>query len=166
MPIPQALVSRYFQLIVSRQFTEAERELERVKQKMQKTDWNRGYFRALYGMYLSRKNSATDDYAFFAKIDLSDKPTLHAYRKEFLDHMRNGLHGDFDRGYFSAWADCMRVLARLEVSSAKPEVAEQGESVEPQEEKEHLETLRSDKSQATIANFLKSSEDNDEEEKE
>ena len=57
MPIPQALVSRYFQLIVSRQFTEAERELERVKQKMQKTDWNRGYFRALYGMYLSRKNN-------------------------------------------------------------------------------------------------------------
>ena len=73
MPIPQALVARYFQLIVSRQFTEAERELERVKQKMQKTDWNRGYFRALYGMYLSRKNSATDDYAFFAKLDLSDK---------------------------------------------------------------------------------------------
>ena len=102
MPISQALVTRYFQLIVSRQFTEAERELERVKQKMQKTEWNRGYFRALYGMYLSRKNSATDDYAFFAKIDLTDKVTLHAYRKEFLDHMRNGLHGDFDRGFFSA----------------------------------------------------------------
>ena len=73
MPISQALVTRYFQLILSRQFAEVERELERVKQKMQKTDWNRGYFRALYGIYLSRKNSATDDYAFFAKIDLSDK---------------------------------------------------------------------------------------------
>jgi len=146
MPIPQALVSRYFQLIVSRQFTEAERELERVKQKMQKNDWNRGYFRALYGMYLSRKNSATDDYAFFAKLDLSDKPTLHSYRKEFLDHMRNGLHGDFDRGYFSAWADCMRILTRIEVP---------GQNGDKAAREERIETLRTDKSQATIANFIK-----------
>lgn len=146
MPIAQALVSRYFQLIVSRQFTEAERELERVKQKMQKTDWNRGYFRALYGMLLSRKTSATDDYAFFSKLDLSDKPTLHAYRKEFLEHMQNGLHGDFDRGFFSAWADCMRILTRMDIPG------QQNGNTKPEEEK--IETLRSDKSQATIANFL------------
>ena len=146
MPISQALVTRYFQLIVSRQFTEAERELERVKQKMQKTDWNRGYFRALYGMYLSRKNSATDDYAFFSKLDLTDKVSLHNYRKEFLEHMQNGLHGDFDRGYFSAWADCMRILTRMDIPG------QQNGTGKPEEEK--IETLRSDKSQATIANFL------------
>ena len=151
MPIPQALVSRYFQLIASRQFTEAERELERVKQKMQKTEWNRGYFRALYGMFLSRKNAANDDYAFFAQLDLSDKPTLHSYRKEFLDHMRNGLHGDFDRGYFSAWADCMRILTRMDIPSQSGNDKASGEG-------DKIETLRSDKSQATIANFLKKSE--------
>ena len=151
MPIPQVLVSRYFQLIVGRQFTEAERELERIKQKMQKTDWNRGYFRALYGMLLSRRSSATDEYAFFSKLDLSDKPTLHAYRKEFLDHMRNGLHGDFDRGYFSAWADCMRILTRLDVPSPH-------NGADKVVEEEKIETLRSDKSQATIANFIKKSE--------
>jgi hypothetical protein len=156
MPISQALVTRYFQLIVSRQFTEAERELERVKQKMQKTEWNRGYFRALYGMYLSRKNSATDDYAFFAKIDITDKVNLHAFRKEFLEHMGNGLHGDFDRGYFSAWADCMRILTRMEVPSS------QNGSSKGTVEAEKIETLRSDKSQATIANFLKKSEDKEE----
>src|SRR5208283_565504 len=152
MPIPQALVTRYFQLVVSRQFTEAERELERLKQKMQKTEWNRGYFRALYGMYLSRKNGATDDYAFFSKLDLSDTAALHAYRKEFLDHMRNGLHGDFDRGYFSAWADCMRTLIRMEIPSPQ-----NGNGKVAGEEK--IETLRSDKSQATIANFIEKSED-------
>ena len=70
MPISQALVTRYFQLIVARQFAEGQRELERVKQKMQKTEWNRGYFRALYGMYLSRKSN-TDDYAFFSKVDMT-----------------------------------------------------------------------------------------------
>jgi hypothetical protein len=147
MPISQALVTRYFQLLVTRQFAEAERELERVKQKMQKTEWNRGYFRALYGMYLSRKNSATDDYAFFSKIDLTDKVSLHNYRKEFLEHMGNGLHGDFDRGFFSAWADCMRIITRMDVPSSQGNGKGAGEE-------EKIETLRTDKSQATIANFL------------
>lgn len=149
MPISHALVTRYFQLIVNRQFTEAVRELERVKQKMQKTEWNRGYFRALYGMYLSRKNSATDGYAFFSKLDLSDKEALHSYRKEFLDHMRSSLHGDFDRGYFSAWADCMRIVTRMDIPSSQ-----NGKASE-----EKIETLRSDKSQATIANFLQKTDD-------
>jgi hypothetical protein len=153
MPIAQALVTRYFQLIVSRQFAEAERELERVKQKMQKTEWNRGYFRALYGMYLSRKNAA-DDYAFFSKLDLTDKVALNTYRKEFLAHMGNGLHGDFDRGYFSAWADCMRILSRMELPAGQPAKAS--------DEEEKIETLRSDKSQATIANFLKEANENKE----
>jgi hypothetical protein len=146
MPISQALVTRYFQLLVNRQFTEAQRELERLKQKIQKTEWNRGYFRALRGMYLSRKNNV-DSYSFFSKLDLSDTVALHAYRREFLDHMRNGLHGDFDRGYFSAWADCMRILTRMEVPSPPQKNKKEAE-------KETIERLRSDKSQATMANFL------------
>lgn len=156
MPISQALVTRYFQLVVARQFTEAERELERVKQKMQKTEWNRGYFRALYGMCLSRKTNV-DGYSFFSKLDLTDKAALHGYRREFLDHMRNGLHGDFDRGYFSAWADCMRVLARQEMATSH---VNKSDAVS---EKETLETLKSDKSQATIENFLKKKLDDAEE---
>jgi hypothetical protein len=147
MPIPQALVTRYFQLLVNRQFTEAERELERLKQKMQKTEWNRGYFRALYGMCLSRKNNG-DEYSLFSKLNLSDKVVLHGYRREFLDHVRNGLHGDFDRGYFSAWADCMRILVRMDI----PTPQSKSDAVS---EKEKLETLRSDKSQATMANFVR-----------
>ena len=146
MPISQALVTRYFQLIVKRQFTEATRELERIKQKMQKTEWNRGYFRALYGMYLSRKTNG-DGYAFFSKLDLTDSAALHGYRREFLDHMRNGRHGDFDRGYFSAWADCMRILTRMDVPSSQQRKSKEVE-------KEKVETLRADKSQATMANFL------------
>jgi hypothetical protein len=157
MPIPQALVTRYFQLIVSRQFAEAERELERIKQKLQKTDWNRGYFRAIYGMYLSRKNN-NDNYAFFSKLDLSDKVTLHAYRREFLDNMRSSLHADFDRGYFSAWADCMRILTRMDIQS--PQNGTDAKIAEG----EKIETVRSDKSQATIANFLKSEDVEEKEE--
>ena len=126
--------------------------MERIKQKMHKTDWNRGYFRALYGMLLSRKTNG-DEQSFFSKLDFSDKASVHGYRREFLDHTKNGLHGDFDRGYFSAWADCMRVLARMNVPSPQGS----SESVKGSEE-EKLETLKSDKSQATIANFLRKNE--------
>jgi hypothetical protein len=151
MPISQALVTRFFQLLVGRQFAEAERELERLKQKMQRTEWNRGYFRALYGMYLTRKSNG-DGYALFSKIDLCNKEGLHAYRREFLDHMRNGLHGDFDRGYFSAWADCMRILTRMNIPSSQ-------NNNPSDSEKANIETLKRDQSQATIASFLEKDEE-------
>jgi hypothetical protein len=149
MPIPSALVTRYFQLLANRQFTEAERELDRIKQKMQKTEWNRGYFRALYGMFLSRKTNG-DAYAFFPKLDLNDKPTLHRHRREFLSHVSDKLHGEFDRGYFSAWADCMRVLSRINIADFP------GANVNAENGK--LE-IRANKSQATIESFLKDEDD-------
>lgn len=151
MPIPSVLVTRYFQLIANRQFTEAERELERITQKMQKTEWNRGFFRALYGMLLSRKTNG-DAYAFFPKLDLSDKAGLHAYRREFLEHVGSKLHGDFDRGYFSAWADCMRVLSRLNiVDLPNANGAANG--------KEKTETVTNDESRVTMENFIKEEKD-------
>jgi len=142
MPVPSGLVTRFFQLIVNRQFTEAERELERMKQKMHKTEWNRGYFRALYGIFLSRKSNG-DAYAFFPKLDLCDKAALHSCRKEFLAHVGSKLHGDFDRGYFSAWADCMRVVARMEIPEAV--AANNGK----------IQTVKADQSQATMESFFK-----------
>ena len=154
MPIQSALVTRFFQLLVSRQFTEAERELERLKQKMQKTEWNRGYFRALYGMFLSRKANG-DSYAFFSKMDLDDKTALHSYRREFLDHVKNKLHGDFDRGYFSAWADCMRVLSRITI----PHVDATTDVDTAVTKEENLDPVAADRSQATIDGFLGSEED-------
>ena len=151
MPIPSVLVTRYFQLLADRQFTEAERELDKIKQKMQKTEWNRGYFRALFGMFLSRKANG-DAYAFFAKLDFSDKAALHGYRREFLDHVGNKLHGDFDRGYFSAWADCMRVISRMNI----PSMPNRNETTS---EKENAEAITREEAQATMESFLKEEED-------
>jgi hypothetical protein len=147
MPVPSALVTRFFQLLVNRQFSEAERELERLKQKMHKTEWNRGYFRALYGMLLARRSNNNDSYAFFSKLDLNDKAAVYGYRREFSDHVKNRLHGEFDRGFFSAWADCMRVLGRINiVNNHKPGDAS------PDNEKP--ETLEAGKSQTTMEKFL------------
>jgi hypothetical protein len=85
-------------------------------------------------------------------LDLSDKAALHAYRREFLEHVGNKLHGDFDRGYFSAWADCMRVFSRISV-------AEVPGSNGVSDDTAKLETVKSDQSQATMENFLKQEED-------
>lgn len=150
MPVPSALVTRYFQLLAMRQFTEAQRELEKIKQKMHKTEWNRGYFRALYGMLLARRSNNNDSYAFLSHLDLTDKAALHGYRKEFLEHIRNRLHGDFDRGFFSAWADCMRVLSRMNIAS----IPNMNGQVNAQVPKKEIQTLPSDKSQATMESFI------------
>lgn len=146
MPVSSALVTRFFQLLVNRRFAEAERELERIKQKMHKTEWNRGYFRALSGMLVAHKSN-NDDYAFLSKLDLNDKNVLRNYRKEFQVHVKSKLDGDFDRGFFSAWAKFMRVLSKLAANNpeAKSEMSEKAKS-EPSEK---------DKSQAKIETFLR-----------
>lgn len=155
MPVPSALVTRYFQLLVNRQFTEAKRELERLKQKMHKTEWNRGYFRALYGMLLARRSNNNGSYTFLSKMDFSDKEALHGYRREFLDHVRNKLHGDFDRGFFSAWADCMRVLSRIEVVKVSNANVSNATSANSAASEKVKLALKSDKGQVTIQDFLK-----------
>jgi hypothetical protein len=156
MPIPSALVTRFFQLVLNRQLTEAERELERIKQKMHKTEWNRGYFRALYGMWLARRsNNNNDSHAFLSNLEFGDKTALHSYRREFLEHVKNRLHGDFDRGFFSAWADCMRVLSKIDTSNIpNAHVSNANNVAMAMPEKASLEDLKDGKSQATIEEFL------------
>jgi len=147
MPIPSALVTRFFQLLVKRRFAEAERELERIKQKMHKTEWNRGYSRALQGMLIARKSN-NDNYTFLSKLDLNDKDALKDYRKEFRGHVKSKLHENFDRGFFSAWSDCMRVLSKLAVNNPEAKRATS--------EEEKTKTFEKDKSQVKIESFLTS----------
>jgi hypothetical protein len=146
MPISSVLVTRFFQLVVNRQFAEAERELQRLKQRMHKTNWNKGYYKALYGILLAQKSNR-DQYAFFPKINFNDKQTLQGYKREFLSHVKNKLHGDYDRGFFSAWADCMRVLAKM-VNDPKPKA--------PTPKKKEHGSSEADNTQITIQSFMKS----------
>ena len=81
---------------------------------MHVSDRNRGYFQALYGMLLTMKN--TDRHAFLSTVDLTDKKQQKACKKEFQSHMESQLHDDYDRGYFEAWSDYMRILPRLDAS--------------------------------------------------
>lgn len=112
MPISLTFVTRFFQLVTRRRFAEAERILERLKGKAPKTEWNRGYLQALYGILLARRSN--DPYVFLSGLDLGDKETLRNYRREFLKHSRKKLHSDYDRGFFSAWANYMRILSKID----------------------------------------------------
>lgn len=117
MPISLAFVTRFFQLVTRRRFAESERILERLKEKASKTEWNRGYFRALYGILLAQRSNYP--YVFLSSLDFSDKDKLRNYRREFLKHAKNRLHSDYDRGFFSAWADYMRILSKMDLDATE-----------------------------------------------
>jgi hypothetical protein len=74
-------------------------------------------------LLVQRSNS--DHYAFLPTIDFTNKDQLQINKREFLKHSKNALHGDYDRGFFSAWADYMNVSLRtdsqkeLKVAAAK-----------------------------------------------
>jgi len=135
--IPKVYVTRFFQLVTTRQFAEAERILERLKQKIQMSERNRGYFQALYGMLLAQRNN-NDRYAFLSSLNIKDKKELQTYRREFLRQSEYRLHADYDRGFFSAWTDYMRILPKLELTtisiSNKNRVEEEAEVTESQAE--------------------------------
>jgi hypothetical protein len=118
MPFPQAFIVRYFQLINSRQFTEAQRELQRIKEKIPRTEWTRGYYRALLGMLLAQKHNG-NQYTFLNTINTVDKTALKRYKAEFQAQTQNRFHDEYDRGYFTAWQDYTRLLLKT-IDETKP----------------------------------------------
>ncbi len=110
MPISKIFVVRFFQLLKGRRFAEAERVLERTKQKTNETEWNSGYIHALDGILLATKTN--DSYAFIKNVNFEDEKDLKKNRKEFLKDYKNKIHTDYDRGFFAAWADYMLTSAR------------------------------------------------------
>lgn len=113
MPISPALVTRFFQLVTNRQFAEAERELERLREGVKKNEFNSGFLWALNGIILAQKSN-DDQYVFLPNVNFKDRQELQRYRREFSKHEKNRLHSDFDRGFFKAWAEYMRVSIKLE----------------------------------------------------
>ena len=123
LKVPLVQMTRLFQLVSERKFAEAERTLERITAKMGKDgkkEFDRGYLRALGGIILASR-SGSDTYEFFGTLDLNDVGALRMYRRDFLNNIKSRFHADWDRGYFSALADYMRVVLRTAGSSTKTE---------------------------------------------
>lgn len=112
MPVSRVFVTSFLKLVAERRFAEAERMLERSRTKARKNEWNRGYFEALSGILLAQKSN-NDRYLFLPTINPTDEKELKDYRRDFQEHVKNVIHADYDRGFFSAWSDYVKVLLKL-----------------------------------------------------
>jgi len=126
-PVKAAYVIRFFQLVTEKQLTEAERELLRIKEKIERTEWNHGYYKALQGMLVSRRTNS-DNPTFLATLDPDNRRALLDLKREFKEKVESRLYTDYDRGYFSAWADYVGILKRMNL---KPAVTVQAAQLQP-----------------------------------
>jgi viroplasmin and RNaseH domain-containing protein len=134
-PVKAAYVIRFFQLVTEKQLTEAERELLRIKEKIERTEWNHGYYKALQGMLVSRRTNS-DNPTFLTTLEPNNKRALLDLKKEFQEKVESRLYTDYDRGFFSAWVDYVSVLKRMNfkaaatVQTAQSQTTAQPETVE------------------------------------
>ena len=110
--------------------------LERSRKRARKNEWNRGYFQALLGILLAQRSS-DDTYLFLPHINPTDSEKLEDYRRDFQEHTKNMIHADYDRGFFSAWSDYMRVLLKLS-HGKKQEKTEKVREDQPVEEESNV----------------------------
>ncbi len=124
MSVPLAHMTRLFQLVTERKFAEAERILERITARMMKTgqqEFNRGYLEALSGIILTYRSSG-ESYEFFSNLDMNDGEALKKHYKDFLENSQSRFHADYDRGYFSALSDYMRVVLKTAKGKTEAEL--------------------------------------------
>jgi len=108
--IDQAAVEKCFKLIGERRISEAERELQTIREKSDNSQWEKGYMKALEGLLLTQK-STSDKYIYLTRVNI-DEESAKKLKIEFTDHASNELHGEYDRGYFKALSDYVDVLER------------------------------------------------------
>ncbi len=118
--IQQASINKYLQHVGQRAWTDAEKELDTIKQKSDSTQWSRGYVKALEGLMLSYRND-DDKYIYLPKT-LANKtgPENEALRKEFGEFASNEIHGEYDRGFFKALEDYLSQLATIRPEKEPP----------------------------------------------
>lgn len=106
------LTTKFFQLINNRDFTAAERVLARIQGEVKDDEWGRGYINALGGLLFALKSS-NSRYTFASKLVDVNSEEISKARKYFLKQMRSPFCADFDRGFFTVWAEYLRVLKKL-----------------------------------------------------
>jgi hypothetical protein len=82
--------------------------LERIEKKLKDVEWDRGYLKALEGMILMEK-SGKARYTSVISSEIMDRNTVKKHHKEFKKQMTSSFHSDYDRGFFAAWSDFMKV---------------------------------------------------------
>jgi hypothetical protein len=108
--IPQIPVNKFLEHIEARAWTDAEKELDIIRQKSDNSQWSRGYVKALEGLMLTYRTN-DDKYIFLPKVLASrTEDTINSLKREFSEFAANELHGEYDRGYFKALDDYFTLL--------------------------------------------------------
>ncbi|HZD12063.1 MAG TPA: hypothetical protein VE177_00900 [Candidatus Binatus sp.] len=122
--IPQPSVNKFLEEVEGRAWTDAEKELDTIRQKSDNSLFSRGYVKALEGLMLSYRNN-DDKYIFLPKI-LANRAddTINNLKKEFSEFASSELHGDYDRGYFKALFDYLTSLSNAKTPTTPPAAQE------------------------------------------
>ena len=108
--IPQIPVNKFLEHVEARAWTDAEKELDIIRQKSDNSQWSRGYVKALEGLMLTYRTN-DDKYIFLPKVLASrTEDMISSLKKEFSEFAANELHGEYDRGYFKALDDYFTLL--------------------------------------------------------
>jgi len=111
--IPQVPVNKFLEQVEARAWTDAEKELDIIRQKSDNSQWSRGYVKALEGLMLTYRTN-DDKYIFLPKVLASrTEDTINSLKKEFSEFAANELHGEYDRGYFKALDDYFTLLGNV-----------------------------------------------------
>jgi len=104
------LLARFLSCLTSGRYAEAERTLDVLRKRLaKKGDWGMGYLIALEGMLNARR--ANDEVAFILTLE-EDLGELKALKREFGSRVKS-LHGDYDKGFFSALRELASVALEL-----------------------------------------------------
>jgi hypothetical protein len=139
--VAEDIVNRFFQNIETRAWTDAEKDLDTIRQKSQNTPWYKGYVKALEGLLLTYRSN--DDKYIYLPRALSNRTeeSINQLRKEFGEFASNEIHGEYDRGYFKALEDYVSILPKIKPTQASeaatPPVSEE-KTDEPKEKDEGL----------------------------
>jgi len=115
------ICTKFLKMIAARKIPEAEQELQKIRNKLDKSIDDLGYLRALEGLVLTQKSG--DNNLYLGRVNL-DENSVKQIRQEFLAHASNELHEGYDRAYFRALADYMKVLEEQRVWEQMPKQPE------------------------------------------
>lgn len=102
----KADIISFFENLFERRFSEAEKNLTSVREKdLGNPEFKEGYLNALEGLLVSYRSG--DERDFLNKAE-SDVKSMNGYRKQFRDLVKDGVHSQFDVGYFMAWSDLIQ----------------------------------------------------------
>jgi hypothetical protein len=99
--------------VEARAWTDAEKELDGIRQKAENALWYKGYVKALEGLLLTYRTN-DDKYIYLPRILASrGEESISQLRKEFGEFAGNEIHGEYDRGYFKALEDYVTLLSSI-----------------------------------------------------